>query len=169
MKRSDIRGQATIELSFGMIFSIILIVIFLSVAGFVIFKFVDFGKGVDVNLFVDEFEREVEGVWRSSGSSIQRSWNIPEEIEFVCFADLDAPPTIRKDIYDEINRDVFVERPNMFFWPVGSSGSTDAVFIEHLNISKITEFKNPNCIESIKGKVSFTIEKDFREALVTIK
>lgn len=137
------RGQ--MKLSFGMIFSIILIVIFIAFAFYAIQKFLGIQNIVKVGQFVDNLQSDVDKAWRSSQYSQKVKYFLPTKVEEVCFTD---------DEYENLK---FTSDEYM----VGKK-------IKHINITKITETEDPFCIETIKGKVEMTIKKDYGEALVTI-
>ena len=61
------RGQ--MKLSFGMIFSIILIIIFISFAFYAIQKFLSIQNSVQVGKFVNEFQQNVDKIWKGSQGS----------------------------------------------------------------------------------------------------
>jgi len=137
------RGQ--MKLSFGMIFSIILIVIFIAFAFYAIQKFLGIQNTVKVGQFVDSLQSDVDKAWRSSQYSQKVEYFLPTKVEEVCFED------------NEYENLVFHSRDFI-----------EGRKIKHINITKITEDKDPFCIETTKGKVEMTIKKDYGEALVTI-
>ena len=79
------RGQ--MEMSFGMIFSIILIIAFISFAFFAIYKFIDFQNDAKAGRFYDDFQSDIDRIWRSSVSSEQKEYSVPGYADFVCFVD----------------------------------------------------------------------------------
>ncbi|MFH1325670.1 MAG: hypothetical protein ABIH49_02795 [archaeon] len=162
------RGQ--IKLSFGMIFSIILIVLFISFAFYAIGKFFDVQNSVQVGKFSNDLQNDVDKLWKGSQGSQEQEYLLPTKIKYVCFVDYginDGARGANRDFYSEYER--IYENENMFFYPFGSSEGSDFVEIKHLSIEKITETNNPLCFENLKGKVALTIKKDFGEALVTIQ
>ena len=134
------------KLSFGMIFSIILIVIFIAFAFYAIKTFLELQDSIRIAQFVDGLQSAVDKAWRGVGeSSTSVEYLLPSKIEFVCFKD---------DEYE-----------NLFF---RSKDFIEGGKIEHINITKITKTEDPFCIENIKGKVKMRIKKDYGEALVEI-
>jgi len=158
-----------IKLSFGMIFSIILIVIFLSFAFYVIQKFLDIKNSVEVGKFVEDLQNDVDKMWKSSQGSQEREYLISSKVEQVCFIDYDsAGRGENSGLYQELKQ-VYYGDENVFFYPVGSGNGLDTKEIKHLNIEKITQEKNPYCIKSQKEKINVTISKNFSEDLVQIE
>lgn len=127
------------KISFGMIFSIILIIIFIAFATYAIFKFIDMQQGIQVDIFKNDFQDNVKAVWLApKDNPYEVEYYLPDKIDAVCFTD---------DEYE-----------NLYFEP------DDIIFgekIEHLDIG--VDF----CIDNIDGKVSMTLIKE--EILVRIE
>jgi hypothetical protein len=141
-KTSNKRGQ--IKLSFGMIFSIILIVIFIAFAFYAIQKFLDMQRTVQIEQFLNKLQLDIDKVWQSSQVSQEEEYFLPSKIEEVCFEDGE-----RNLIFRSSN---FIEGRN----------------IKHIDIEKITENDNPFCVKNTNRKLKITLKKDYGEALVTI-
>ena len=71
------RSQNTMSLPFGMIFSIILIVVFIVVAFIAIKHFLDIGDCAKVGQFYGELQKKVDDAWRSQESSFEISISLP--------------------------------------------------------------------------------------------
>ena len=164
------RGQ--MKLSFGMIFSIILIIIFVSFAFFAIKKFLEIGDSAQVAKFADSVQKDIDRAWKGSQSSQEREYFLPSKIKFVCFANYSDYPlgavNDQKKIYEEL-RKVFQEYENLFFYPAGASEGLNSKQIKHIDLIKTTSDNNPFCIENKEGKIKLTFEKLYRNTLVTIK
>jgi hypothetical protein len=167
MKKNN-RGQ--IKLSFGMIFSIILIIIFLAFAVFAIQKFLGVKNSVETGKFVGDFQNDIDKMWKSSQGSQEKEYFLPSKIERVCFVNYNSAEKGEnsEELYKKLKQ-IYYGDENLFFYPVGSGDGLDATEIEHLDIEKITEEKNPYCVENKKGKVTITISKNFDENLVRIE
>ncbi len=160
--------KAQLSLSFGMIFSIILIVTFISFAFFAISKFLGIQKSVEVGKFLNDFQSDVDRIWQGSQGSEVKTYSIPKKIEYVCFADYTEQERGENSVLYQRLYEVYYENENMFFYPVGSGEGLDSKELKHIDIKRMTEVENPFCIKNNQGKISFTIKKDFGEALVTI-
>ena len=57
----------------------------------------------------------------------------------------------------------------MFFYPIGSSEGLNSKEIKHIDLEKTIAKDNPYCIKNNQGKVRIIIEKQYGEALVTLK
>jgi len=135
------KKKGALNLSFGMIFSIFLIIVFLGFAFYVIPKFLDFQDKISVGKFVDDFQNDIDKMWKSTQGSQKVEYKLPKEIEEVCF-----------------NKNL-----EIYFQPLGTGGDFDYVEIEHLDIS------GGKCFKIVEEKLKVTIKKDFGEVLVKIE
>jgi len=140
------RKKAQVELSFGMIFSIILIIAFLVVAFYAIKKFIDFRDKAQIETFIDDLNSAIYKTWNSDQvSSKNVEYILPKKIESVCFTNKET-----KNFYLKLKN--YVDRRE----------------IVHINIEKITYDEDPYCIENKNGKVKMILKKDSKESSVTI-
>ncbi len=161
------RGQ--LKLSFGMIFSIILIVIFLVFAFYAIKTFLGISDSAKTARFVNDLQADIDRVWKSAQSSQEQEYFLPSKIEYVCFVDFSVSNEkkgSKSHFYDELKRNYFGSE-NMVFYPFGSSelGSRE---IKNIDLIEITRYENPFCIQNTNGKAELTLVKEFDDALVTI-
>jgi hypothetical protein len=160
------KGQ--VKMSFGMIFSIILIVVFIAFAIYAISKFLDIQGSVNVGQFKEYLQSDIDSMWKSTQGSQEAEYSLPKKISYVCFVDYSSAKTgSKKDLYDEF-KILYSGDENLFFYPIGSGGGTDSMVIEHIDTGKITGSENPFCLNNSNGKISMTIKKGTSEALVTI-
>jgi len=131
------RGQ--MKLSFGMIFSIFLIIIFLSAAIYAIIKFVGLQHTIQIESFKNDLQTDVNKMWQSQQGSQIKKYYLPKKISEVCFAE---------DDYQNLM--------------LISDTPIDGKNIEHINI------ESPFCITNIEGKVKMVLEKDYGENFVKI-
>lgn len=141
----NLKKKGQMQISFGMIFSIILIIVFLAFGFYAITKFLELQSSIQIDQFMQDFQNDVDKMWKSPEGSRSVRYTLPTKISSVCFKD------------DEFENLQFT-----------ANNIIRGTIIEHLNILNITAEENPYCIENIKGKVSFTIAKDFGENLVRI-
>ena len=168
MKRGlNSRGQ--MKLSFGMIFSIILIISFLAFA-FIAIKFIlNFFDQGTIGKFSDDFQKDVDKIWKGTSTVSQKfEYALPKKIEAVCFADFSIESDGQfEDLTLDLRR-AYSGNENLFFYPFGSGDGLDSFEIEHLNLEDIVGRDNPNCFDNINGKVSFVFEKKYRENQVIV-
>jgi len=95
------KGQMNI--SFGMIFSIILIIVFLGFAFLAIQKFLGFQNDVTEKKFYDALSQDVNQVWTSTKASKEVEYIIPRGITQVCFKTIDHLNITKIICIDTIN------------------------------------------------------------------
>jgi len=127
------------ELSFGMIFSIVLIIVFLVFAGYAIKMIIDFQGTASVGSFINDLQNDVDKMWTGSGSH-RYEYNLPEDIEKICF-----------------------KEGLVSFHPFGTGGEFEDREIEHLDKG------NSFCADVVDGKVKIRIKKGDDESLVSIE
>ncbi|VVB83675.1 Uncharacterised protein [uncultured archaeon] len=137
--------SAQMNLSFGMIFSIILIIVFLVFGFYAITKFLNMQQDVQIQTFSQNFQEDVNKMWKSSEGSQSVKYSLPTKISSVCFQN------------DEFE--------NMKFT---SKSIIAGKKIENIDIAKTIKDENPFCIQNVKGKISMNIVKNYGETLVTI-
>ncbi len=143
MKKEKTKGQ--INLSFGMIFSIILIIAFIVFAFYAIKKFLDFQDTINIEKFKSDLQTDIDNLWRSSDGSQEVQYNLPRKINAVCF---------KNDEYE-----------NLYF---DSAKIILGEKVEHLDILATIDGEESACFENTNGKVSMILKKDFGDILVTI-
>lgn len=162
------RGQ--INLSFGMIFSIILIIIFISFAFYGIKLFLDSSTETRLYQFREDLQNDVNRVWRSDYSSSVKEYLIPSKVNEVCFIDLiSSSRGERKKEYDDLISYGERMENNLVFIPVGRFGSANSFQINNIDLIKLTEYQNPFCIKSNKGRLKILIKKEVGDSLVSLE
>lgn len=144
-KRLGKSGQ--MKMSFGMIFSIILVIVFLAFAFWGITKFLGVQQSASVGQFKNDFQEDVDQIYLGPQGQQEISYNLPNDIERVCFED---------DSYE-----------NLRFEPRGEFSGD---FIEHIDMEKTLEDSDNGriCFDNVGGEISITLRKDFGENEVTL-
>lgn len=137
------RGQ--LEISFGMIFSIILVIFFLAFGFYAITKFIELQQSVQIETFLDDFQEDINAIWKSPQGSQSRTYTLPTKITAVCITD---------------DPDMNLEFTSKEIIP--------GDYIKNLNIENITAVEDPFCIDNIKGKINLVISKEYGETLVSV-
>ena len=144
-ERKKLSKKGQLQLSFGMIFSIILIIAFLAFAFFGIKKFLGVQDQIKTEQFKSDFQNDITQMWKSYQGSQEVSYVLPRKIERVCLED------------NEVT--------NLMFFPEGVYKDGN---VEHVDFSKTLNGKNELCFYNSDGKVSMVIGKKLGENLVTI-
>lgn len=162
------RSQEIFGMSFGMIFSIILIVFFIVIAFIAIRHFLSIQDCAKVGIFLSELQDNVDKAWLAPDvKSSEFNVVLPSGIKKVCFSNvsnrfrgIDSELGIEIDIYPEYN---------MFLFPLNKACDMSENSIKHLDINYITRQNNPYCIPVNNGKAVIIIEKESNEPLVKIR
>lgn len=162
--------NGAIEISFGFLFSVILIAIFIGVAIYAIKNFMSFKKCTEVLMFKNDLQDKVDEAFASSGEVMYKiNFTIPYKIELVCFLDKSKGGEGKwKNLYGKLSSYSF-ENKNVYFWPLNAVCEGEKAFtLKNINITKITEQNNPYCIENRNGIIEIKIEKGFYDSLVSL-
>ncbi len=146
MLKKSKRGE--MHISFGMLFSIILIIAFIAFAFYAIKTFLGVQGTAQLAKFRENLQEDVDELWRASRGSQKMPYSLPKKVEQVCF---------QKGNYE-----------NLIFLPIESAEGLSPKSIEHIDIDIITLRENPYCIDVVNGKFELVLKKDFGEELVTI-
>lgn len=133
------------SLPFGLIFSIILIIVFIVVAFIVVKSFLSTNKCSQVGSFYSDFEHQVNNVWKGSGADIPFKISLPTGIKKICFANMSALITNQEEMKEIRNYD---PESTIFLLPTSESCGMGQKIINHLNLAEITATKNPYCIST---------------------
>ncbi len=148
IKRSDKRAQ--LKMSFGMIFSIILIIIFIAFAIFAITKFLELNGNMKSAKFMKDLQTDIDNMWKSSKGSQKVSYYLPRNAEAICFE------------YQPENS----EEKNFYIIPKNLGEKN----INHINWTKTQGRLERKCFEpNTSNKVILLLEKDYGETTVTIR
>ena len=158
------------KISFGMIFTIILIIFFMAFAFFTIKKFIDIQKQAQIGSFLEDLKKDVDEKWNSMKSDKEYTYVLPTKIKKVCFVNLKNPSGsgVDKSYMEEFDLNS-IGHENLFFYPMDAAEGMPSKEIKHINITKITDPRNPYCILNQKGKVKITIKKDYGDNFVILK
>ncbi len=140
--------KGALELSFGMIFAIILIAVFIAFAFFGIKKFLVVQDLVKYKGFTEDLQSDVNKVWKSAQASNQVHYSLPSKITEVCFENQ--------------------EKRNLLFYPRSSEFPSQTI-INLNNLEMFVNSEEPICFNNTGGTVTMTLSKEYSQNLVTIK
>ncbi len=141
--------KGDINLSFGVIFSIILIAVFIFAAIYAITFFLNYSKCTQVGNFYEGFQREVSNAFLSQ--SVENKIfkvTLPGSVEMICFANLSEKQTGSYSAEYEMIQDYYLDDANLFLIPDSGSCNLDYKKITRLNLPEIIKNHNPYCIPS---------------------
>jgi len=141
---SNKRGQQ--KISFGMIFSIILIILFISFAAWGVYKLINLKKEVEIEKFPDDLQDDVDELWKGSyGEQTPEPYSLPKEVDMVCFV---------KPEYGKENLELIERREE------GMDKTIRKFEIEHVDIEGTIGEDDRYCIDTVDNKVGLTLIKD---------
>ncbi|HOW37200.1 MAG TPA: hypothetical protein PLK34_03045 [Candidatus Pacearchaeota archaeon] len=141
------KKRAQMQLSFGMIFSIILIIAFIAFAFYAIRYFLNLQEETQIKDFIRTLQGDIDEVWGSTKSNESKQYFLPEKIKRICFEDSEfGNLVLEKD------------------------GPRQRETLNNVDIAKTLSENSGQrvCIDNIQGKINLNLIKDFRETLVTI-
>ena len=164
MKRGfNKKAQGIMGLPFSIIFSLILIIVFIIFAFIAVNHFIDIGKCSQVGQFYDSLQKKVDEAWSSQTSNFDFKADVPSGVTRICFANLSE--RISNDEDYQLLKNYEIYDANTFIIPVGKACNMPYKLINHINVTRITETRNPYCID-VSRKLK--IQKDFYDKWVII-
>ena len=156
------RTRGAMELSFGMIFSIILIISFLVFAFYAIKLFINTSDSAKIASFRRDLQEDIDKVWRATQGNQKVSYGLPKKIVEVCI--------------------VKNYETNLIFYPRDATGDLGPVNLSHINMTATVKstalgYKTKSidgqtrymvCFNNTKEKVSMVLKKNFGENLVKV-
>lgn len=147
------RGQ--LQISFGMIFSIIIIIATVAVAIYFISQFLDTSRCTQVNIFRSDFQDAVDEVWKSAKAQKSFEISLPSKIEEVCFGNLSNRGSSYPKEYSDLRRYQSFDS-NLFLLPSEKAcgGNSANAYLKHVQDSQF------RCVNLKNGKASAIISKE---------
>ena len=158
------RKGGAISLSFGMIFSIIMIIAILGVGFYAITFFLNMQNCTTTADFHKRFQQKIDNAWNAEIVSDEFYLDLPSKIKKVCFGDLENPGELRGnlvEIHEELRTFASMnqrENSNMFMYPapsackLGYKQVKNIILLSHLSLTQRLSHK--------KTFVSLFLEKE---------
>lgn len=157
------KGQ--IDLSFGMIFSIIVIIATIAVAFYFIQKFVSSGECTSMGLMREDLQDTIDKVWASPFGTETFIGKPGSGIEKICFGNMSKVALKYSLVKEELNR-YLNQGDNFYMYPPEEAckGSMASGKLNHIYVQNFT------CFDVKSGKVELKISKEnTSQTLVRIK
>ena len=166
--KSNKSAQHTMGLPFGIIFAIFLIIVFIVIAFVAIKYFLDIGSCSGVGMFYDELQRGVDDVWATQESNREFEMDLPSGVMKICFGNLTGEISQTDEVLDDYGEISIYkyQDANVFLSQAGEACEMQFSKIEHINITKITENRNPYCVDVSRGLV---LKKGFYDKFVVVE
>ena len=144
------KGEGVMSMPFAVIFSIILIVVFIVIAFIAIKHFLNLQKCGSVGTFYEDLQDKVNEAFASTGYRDWMDISLPSGITEVCFADLSKPQKGRFTAeHEDFDRFESYEA-NTFLYPANKACNMEYRQINHLDLNNVIETQNPYCISADK-------------------
>ena len=163
------RGKkAQFQMSFGMMFSIILIVAFIVVAIIAINSFLGVRCSTEQGQFIKDLDSEITRIWKGAGEIVTKDYQVLGcDFEQVCFYDVTSSITGNVEYAEDFRIFTGDEGDhNLYFYPRKES-KIPSTRIEHINMDNFA--RNPLCFRKVNEKISIKFSKSSRESLVNIE
>jgi len=167
----SIKNKAQFQLSFGMIFSIILIIVFIVVAFIAIKAFLGTSCTTESGQIIKDLQRNIDEIWSGAGVEnfpFRRSLQENCGVEYYCFYDSSKDVTPRyEDFYTDLKErsDNSGNRHNLYLYPPRNT-KIPSVYLSHITLDNLND--NPYCIKIEEGILEIKLNKGLREALVSV-
>ncbi len=163
--------RGAIELSFGMIFSIIIMIAIIGVAVYAITAFLQIGKTSQLSLFHQSFQGTIDDVWSSSITNKVVSFFLPNSIELVCFGNLAGSsynPQYENEFRDlkRYSSGFEQDNTNRFLYPSTKAGELAYKKVDKVDLNAL--INGFDCFEVRDGNVRIRLEKNEFDSLVKI-
>jgi len=159
MKR---KGQ--IQISFGMIFSIIIVIATVAIGFYVINYFLNLSSCTKTSLFWNSLTDEVDKAWNSDITQTIFKGNVPSGVEYVCFGNFSLTPEnniATRKIFSEL-KDYGENGKNSFIYPPKKACELAFYDLKH------THSDNFFCVPVKSGVADIKLSKTSTATLVTL-
>ncbi len=163
----DKRGEGVFGMSFGVIFSIIVIIAIIGVAVYAIIYFLNLNTCTQIGLFYDALQKEIGEAWTSSIYNAPLNARLREsDIDAVCFGTLTQQPetTDDRNKQQELKSYSYEPKSNLFLLPPNKAcdGELAAFVLEHIQTNRFF------CVQGGEGTSKVALKKEVSDALVTL-
>ena len=181
LKIANVNGKKAqiMGMPFQMIFSLILIAVFIFAAIKGVNYFIGTSEHAKINTFIVELGSKVENAYLATGDISQNyEFSLPSRINAVCFAN----PPLSKNMLSSKNITACSEfeyyltafnskNMNMFFCPPKKAADVDAPIYARIDCKgkDCLDFESPYCIRNTNGKIKINLEKNLGEDKVRLK
>lgn len=146
------------KLSFGMIFSIFLIIAFIVFAFFAIQKFLATQQSLQYNQFLGDFQVDIDAMWKQPMASSEVSYALPNSIKQICFVNGCIGLGFDFNCASSNDNLAFNSTKKIF----------DSHYFSHLDIEGIIGSNEKLCFNTRDGRVYMNLEKKYNNEKVGV-
>lgn len=162
------KAEGVFGMSFGMIFSIILIVFFFAAAFLGIRTFLNWQKCAQIGMFFDDIQNRVDEAWNSPSASYRFNATLPTSIKNVCLINITGNTVnannIEKAIFNYLKTGYLDPTKNFYLYAPEANLCMNWKNLKHISYAN----KNPQCFSVINGLVSIKIERKFEDTFPSL-
>ncbi len=165
------RAQTVFGMSFGVIFSIIIIIFILAVAIYAINYFLGANNCAKVGLFFSDLQDEIDKAWTSGSYQDKFEGTLPNGIEVLCIGKLFGTDPLDPN-YQEIKSDLELQysgsgEANIFLHPTEKAcdGRLFSQILKHVDIQPLNKF---SCAPLTDSKIFINLQKGTTDSLVKV-
>lgn len=160
----DKRGQ--LQLSFSMLFSIIIIIATIAVAIYFISNFLETSRCAQINLFKNNLQEKIDEVWRSAQAQQTFEINLPTKVDEVCFGSVAQAGNEYQKEFAQLRRYSEFEEYDLFLLPNLEACGGSSAISQLKHVEKTSFF----CINLKNGKGDLNLIKETSaQSLVKLK
>ncbi len=141
------------QLSFGMIFSILIIIVTVGVAFYVISEFMETGRCTELRAFHENLQREIDTTWRSASAQLTYNRALPSSVTSVCFGSIATLDKERHGVEAAAFQSYRDTDNNFFIHPVQCGRGVSVRQLSHVGVAKAF------CVPVRDGKVKLALSK----------
>lgn len=158
-----INKKGQMKITFGLIFSIILIIVFISFAFFGIKKFVEIQCQMNAHALIEELENDVNKMWGSSSGNVSKNYSAPRCVIALCFEQQEEDSQDHNVYFVQESENAGMKRPVEWIGDV----------VEHLDWLEIRRQRGYGnyglCFEPDRYKnIGIILSKDYTDVDVAI-
>lgn len=163
--RKSIGKRGQVQLSFSMIFSIILIIAMVVVAFYVISYFLNLSKCTSIGLFYRSLSEEIDKAWMAEITQNVFKAELPSGIKEVCLGNLTQTAGEFKEEHEALSTLFRHSKSNIFLYPANKACNKEYASFNLKHATTDGFF----CIGVIENKAEIKIVKNSDEALVSLE
>jgi hypothetical protein len=164
------RGQFIFGMSYGVIFSIIIIIATIGVSVYAIIHFMSVNECAEIGMFYNDLEKNLDVAWKSGiyDDSFGEDSFLPSGIEMVCFGNLINPPAPGFDLIQQNLLGKYgTSSSNIFLEPADEACDMPTNHLKCGN-SECMRVDGLFCVNVTNNKINIRLSKGTTESSVTV-
>jgi hypothetical protein len=158
------KREGQMEMSFAMIFSIIIIAVTVAVAFYVISHFLNVSKCTNVGLFYNDLKERTDKAWAEDITQDSYSIKVTSGVKSVCFGNLNQSyDSVDSERYEFLKRYRNFDK-NVFLYPSNEACGNELAYYKlgHVKTNKFF------CVDVKDGKITVKLTKNIEDSLVEL-